>query len=205
MRNPHQPRCRFPLRIGAFFLQMVALERAPEPGWEGQEESLGILHLASLAGVFSSTHLQGFGQAEFGSSNFPFKRRWNVGAGRFCSSWPGRESGGLFPHPPTPNSQGTGGGGGPHTNWALGLDACGEGLPRPSRPKDSPSSASLRPALLLGAEAPKLSERRHSSSQCSSVWLLSQDPSPPGPEKQAPSLPSAWHVLLSPFPLELGI
>lgn len=86
---------------------MVALERAPEPGWEGQEESLGI-HLASLAGVFSSTQLQGFGQAEFGSSNFPFKRGWNVGAGRFCSSWPGRESGAYsLTHPPlTPRGLG---------------------------------------------------------------------------------------------------
>lgn len=52
---------------------MVALERAPEPGWEGQEESLGILHLASLAGVFSSTHLQGFGQAEFGIVTSPLR------------------------------------------------------------------------------------------------------------------------------------
>lgn len=128
-------------------------------------------------GVFSSTQLEGFGQAEFGSSNFPFKRGWNVGDGRFCSSWPGR---GSLADPLTAphNSQGTGGGGGPHTNWALGLEACGEGLPRPSRPEGSLSSNSLRPALLFGAEAPELNEGRHSS-QCSSVWLVFQDPSSP--------------------------
>lgn len=109
------------------------LERASEPGWEGQKESFSVLHLPLSGGVFS-TQLQGFGQAEFGSSDFPFKRGWNVGAGRFCSSWPGR---GSLAHPlttPPHNSQGTGGRGGPqaclpHTNWALGLEACREGLP----------------------------------------------------------------------------
>ena len=51
--------------------------------------------------------LLGFGQAEFGRSDFPFKRGWNVGEGRFCSSWPGR---GSLADPlilPS-NSQGTG-------------------------------------------------------------------------------------------------
>lgn len=177
---------------------MVALERASEPGWEGRKSLLAFFIFAPWRGLLL-TQLQGFGLAEFGSSNFPFKRGWNVGAGRFCSSWPGRGSLAYPLTPPPSNSQGTGGGGGPHTNWALGLEACGEGLPQPSRPKGSLSSHSLRPALLFAAEAPELSEGRHSS-QCSSVWFLSQDLSPPGIRKQAPSLPSAWHVLLSLFP-----
>lgn len=63
---------------------------------------------SSLSGGVFSTQLQGFGQAEFGSSNFPFKRGWNVGAGRFYSSWPGRGSGAysLTHPPPTPRGLG---------------------------------------------------------------------------------------------------
>lgn len=84
------------------------LERASEPGWEGQEESLSVLHLPLPGGVFS-TQLQDFGQAEFGSSDFPFKRGWNVGAGRFCSSWPRRGSlADPLTTPPTPKGWGRG-------------------------------------------------------------------------------------------------
>lgn len=145
------------------------LERASETGWEGQEESLRVLHLPLPGGVFS-TQLQGFGQAEFGISHFPFKRGWNVGAGRFCSSWPGR---GSLAHPLTapPTPRGLGEGEAPRLacptltgHWAW--RPVGKAFPGPSGPKACLCSPSLRPALLFGAEAPELSEGRHSPPQC---------------------------------------
>lgn len=53
----------------------------------------------------------------------------SVAAGLGGGAWPIPSQ-----HPPPHNSQGTGGREGPqaclpHTNWALGLEACGEGLP----------------------------------------------------------------------------
>lgn len=48
------------------------LERASEPGWEGQEGSFSV-HLPLPGGVFSSTQLQGFGQAEFGKVTSPLR------------------------------------------------------------------------------------------------------------------------------------
>lgn len=47
--------------------------------------------------------------------------------------------------------------------------------------------------MFIGAEG-------RNSPQGSPVWLLSKDPCPSGPGKQALSLSSAWHVLLSPCP-----
>lgn len=78
----------------------------------------------------------------------------SVAAGLGGGAW-------LIPSPPTTTPlqlPGDWGGGGPHTslprsNWALGLKACGEGLPGPSRPKGRLSSHSLRPTVLFRAEA----------------------------------------------------
>lgn len=77
----------------------------------------------------------------------------SVAAGLGGGAW-------LIPSPPpTPsNSQGTWEEKAPHTslprsNWALGLKACGEGPPGPSRPKGRLSSRSLRPTVLFRAEA----------------------------------------------------
>ena len=90
------------------------MEEASEPERASQEGSLGV-HPPLPDGVFFP-QLLGFGQAEFGSSDFPFKRGWNVGAGWFCSSWPGRGSlaDPLTPRPPPPTPRGLGRGRPPH-------------------------------------------------------------------------------------------
>lgn len=167
------------------------MERASEPGWEDQEALLVFFIFLSLAGS-SPSSCRALDRRSLEAGTSPLRRdgmlepEGSVAAGLGGGAWP-------IPSPPPPNSQGTGGGGGPqtcqpHTNWALGLEACGEGLPGPSRPKGCLSSPSLRPALLFGAEAPELSEGRHSPSWCSSVWLVFWDPCPFGPGRQAPSL-----------------
>lgn len=135
------------------------LEKASEPEREGQEGSLGVhpppltessspscwaLDRRSLEAVTSP--LRGDGMLEPDGS---------VAAGLGEGAWPIPS----LPAPPRPPQlPGDWGGGGPHTslprsNWAMGLKACGEGLPGPSRPKGRLSSRSLRPTVLFRAEA----------------------------------------------------
>lgn len=102
------------------------------PGWEGQEEFLGVLHLPLAGGVFPSTPLQRSGQAEFGST-FPLR-----GDGMLepeGSEAAGLGRGGLADPLEPPQLPGDWGRGRRPTlacrliNWALGLEAVGKAPP----------------------------------------------------------------------------
>lgn len=88
----------------------------------------------------------------------------SVAAGLGGGAWP-------IPSPPPPTPRGLGEGEAPRLacptltgHWAW--RPVGKAFPGPSGPKACLCSPSLRPALLFGAEAPELSEGRHSPPQC---------------------------------------
>lgn len=175
---------------------MVALERASQPEWEDLEESLGV-HLPFLAGS-SPPSCGALDRLSLGARTSPLRRHGmlepegSVAAGLGGGARPS-------PHLPPPTPRGLGEEEAPTLTGRWAWRPVGKAFPGPSRPEGSLSGPSLRPALLSGAKAE--SGKTVFSPQCSSFWLLSHDPSTPGPgSKQLLSpLPGMFCCHLSPW------